>query len=315
MDESLLEAAAAWRLRRAAGLTAAEAEQLRAWLETPEHRKAYDLTARAWGAFEDADGSRLEALRAGARGRMRRRAARPWLGGAIAATLAVAVLAGGGYAVLRPAPAEIHATSAADAVRAVVLADGSRLVLDADTEVSTRFNGRERRLELRRGQARFEVAHDPSRPFRVQVGGSTVVALGTTFNIDRWGERTTVSLLEGAVEVLAAGGRAPARLAPGQQITIEGGRLLAVTTAGGAETSAWRDDRLAFEDVALGEALAQVNRYARTPVSVGEAALNDLRVSGVFVRGDAEAFAAGVARLYGLRATRQADRILLAAGG
>jgi len=315
MDDNLLETAAAWRVRRAAGLSAAEAEQLRAWLETPAHREAYELTGRAWGAFEAADHPALEALRAGTRSRMRRRSVKPWLGGAIAAALALVVLAGGGYAVLRPKPAEVYATSAQDAGRAIVLADGSRLVLDADTEISARFDRRERRLDLHRGQARFEVARDPARPFRVQVDGNTVVALGTTFNIDRWGERTLVSLSQGRVEVRGAEGDAPpVRLAPGQQIAIEGGRLLPVTAAGGAETSAWRDDKLAFEDIALGEAVAQVNRYATTPVVLARSDLDQLRVSGVFVRGDGAAFAAGVARLYGLRASRQPDRILLGAG-
>src|SRR3546814_1264895 len=75
--------------------------------------------------------------------------------------------------------------------RVVTLADGSTVSLDAASEVRVAYSERARELALVRGQARFDVAHDPRRPFAVQARDQRVVATGTAFNVDLLDRKST----------------------------------------------------------------------------------------------------------------------------
>src|SRR3546814_14300232 len=88
--------------------------------------------------------------------------------------------------------------------RVVTLADGSTVSLDAASEVRVAYSERARELALVRGQARFDVAHDPRRPFAVQARDQRVVAPGTAFNVDLFGPQVLITLIEGHVPVLDA---------------------------------------------------------------------------------------------------------------
>ena len=86
--------------------------------------------------------------------------------------------------------------------RVITLSDGSKLSLDADSEVTVRYGKHDRSLHLLKGQARFDVAHDKTRPFSVVAGSQKVIATGTAFNIDMAGPKVLVTLIEGHVVVL-----------------------------------------------------------------------------------------------------------------
>ena len=92
--------------------------------------------------------------------------------------------------------------TAAGERRVVTLADGSRLSLDASSEVTVQYRKHARDLHLLKGQARFDVAHDKSRPFSVVAGNQRVIATGTAFNIDMAGPKVFVTLIEGHVVVV-----------------------------------------------------------------------------------------------------------------
>ena len=85
--------------------------------------------------------------------------------------------------------------------RVVRLDDGTRLSLNSGTHVRITYSDSERRVELERGEAYFEVAHNPARPFIVTAGNHRVIALGTTFVVRYETLQTAVTLLEGRVAV------------------------------------------------------------------------------------------------------------------
>lgn len=213
--------------------------------------------------------------------------------------------------------------------RVMVLDDGSRLSLNTRSRVRVDMDSRRRTVDVDEGEALFEVAKDPSRPFVVRVAGSEVVAHGTVFSV-RWmpdraeaGRALDVTLIEGQVTVQAepgkAGGLAPAapvemqpgdrvRLAPGPDARavqrVDRPRLEGVT--------AWKRNEAVFDDVVLSDAVAEMNRYDRTPVVlVGPASLGLLRVSGTFHLGDTTSFAYSVAHLHGLVVRARAGRLEL----
>jgi transmembrane sensor len=84
------------------------------------------------------------------------------------------------------------------------LMDGSIITLNKKSglTLSERFNKNERRMKLT-GEAYFQVAHDATRPFVVDVQDLEVKAVGTAFNIDNVTNLRFVSIMvtEGKVKI------------------------------------------------------------------------------------------------------------------
>lgn len=216
--------------------------------------------------------------------------------------------------------------------RVVMLDDGSRMVLNTDTRLRVDFNDRQRTVKLSSGEAIFEVAKDTRRPFVVRVSGSEVVAVGTVFSV-RYGEaavsvprEVAVTLIEGQVNVRRASDARADAVAPDKVVAMKAGerlRLDRLPSMAGAATprvdrpnveqlTAWKRSEAVFDATPMREAVAEMNRYSRTPVVLVDG-LGDssLRVSGLYRTGDNAGFARAVANLYGLKLKTEAGRLEL----
>ncbi|WP_437921243.1 FecR family protein [Sphingobacterium sp. LRF_L2] len=107
-----------------------------------------------------------------------------------------------------------------------ILADGSIVFLSPGSEVLfTADYGKKDRVLRLTGQARFQVAHDTTRPFVVWANNYTTTALGTEFIIDTRKSKTLdIMLLSGKIVVKATTFSAmpivDQYLLPGDQLTI-----------------------------------------------------------------------------------------------
>jgi transmembrane sensor len=203
--------------------------------------------------------------------------------------------------------------------RNITLEDGSRIVLDTSSRVRVAYSGTARDVELLDGQAHFDVAKNPSRPFRVRTTFAEVVAVGTSFDVAARPHRTTVTLIEGRVNVRSVvegpgAEHQPESLTPGQQLDVSGdGRFLDKKPVRLASVTSWQRGTIDLDDVPLSEALATLNRYSTTKIVIEDASLHSRRVSGVFVIGDVETEALVLQRFLGLRErSRSAEQIVLA---
>ncbi len=115
---------------------------------------------------------------------------------------------------MKPTLFNTIAATAVGAQRELPLPDGSRVVLNTETEIAVAYTPAERRLELRRGEAHFIVTKDSARPFVVSVDGVAIRAVGTTFNIRRRGDTADVLVTEGRVRVLDVTGRITTAASP-----------------------------------------------------------------------------------------------------
>jgi transmembrane sensor len=177
-------------------------------------------------------------------------------------------------------------------LRLVALDDGSRVQLNTQTRIKVHFHDNSRQLVLQNGEALFRVAHDASRPFTVVAGAVTVTATGTQFDVSRNDDRIAVTLMQGQVIVRAADGTATTLL-PGQQWRwpLEGAAVRNVNTA---NVVAWMQGRIVFDDTALADAIATVNRYGGKPVMLDTPGMAQERISGTFEAGDSQSFATAV---------------------
>lgn len=223
-------------------------------------------------------------LQAPARSRWRPRAA-------IAATGLCLALGLGALLVLdgHPTPQRIANDSRMPQLQ--TLPDGSVATLDAGSALTTRVGWRRRHIDIERGRVQLQVAPS-AKPLRVVAGTTTIVDIGTTFQVERFVDgRIGVALLEGAVAVTSAGARASEKvLKPGERLQvlptghIETGPPL---PAGSAE--AWLEGTLVFDRTPLQTVAEQMNRYTATPLVIPDPSLAALAFTGRFRAGDQQA--------------------------
>lgn len=201
--------------------------------------------------------------------------------------------------------------------RVMALDDGSRIVLDTHSRLRVDFTATARDIELLEGQAHFEVAKDIHRPFRVRTRDAEVVAVGTTFDVAALSARTTVTLIEGRVDVrrissaLQAGAQVEI-LAPGQQLAIAAdGQFQDKKSVEIASVTAWQRGMIVLDDVPLAEALATINRYSKTQIVIPDTRLHSRSVSGMFRIGDVETEALVLQRYFGLTERSRSERAIV----
>lgn len=216
---------------------------------------------------------------------------------ALAASL-LAVIAGGWWFAGRSDIAEYR--TARGEQRTVMLPDGSRLILNTETSVTTELSMCARTVALHRGEAFFVVAHNGWKPFRVKAGNGTVWDIGTQFTVRRDSERVTVSVVEGAVEVQSSNERVSAKqgrtLTAGEQTSYGAeGDFSSVTTVDVAAVTAWTTGEIVFEQRPLAEVVQEFGRYHRGEIRVLDPRLSDRKISGRFNLRDRDAFLRAVA--------------------
>ena len=178
---------------------------------------------------------------------------------------------------------EVYRTAAGER-STIALADGSTMTLNTRSRVRSEYSRRERRLVLESGEAIFEVAKDPRRPFVVIAGGQAVTAHGTVFDVRLRPGQVDVALLEGSIVVKpeAAPAGAGTRVQPGQRLRIEGGAVSLTEIAKLEQVASWRSGIVIFEDTTLLAAVAEMNRYGAKPIRLADPGLANLRLSGSF---------------------------------
>ena len=173
--------------------------------------------------------------------------------------------------------------------RHITLTDGSNLDLAPGSRVSTRFTFTQRDVLLERGQAFFAVAHNTMRPFVVHVGGLTVRAVGTTFDVRTGPGSIVVTVGEGFVNVARAvdGANSNAtdqaetlRVGVGQRVVFsKNPRSARVATVNPEIAGSWRSGTLQFVGEPLEDVVGAVNRYNTAQIDVAPA-LRQTRFTG-----------------------------------
>jgi transmembrane sensor len=206
--------------------------------------------------------------------------------------------------------------------RTVRLDDASRISVNSASKVVVNYGNTVREVRLERGEAYFEVAKDPSRPFVVWAGNQRIEALGTVFTVRYDRDRTVVTLVDGEVAVSETGAQpeatftAPSSRAPASPIAVKGqepriltaGQRLTLVTNKPAQLDApkidtviaWRRGEVVLDKMSLADAVTEMNRYDSHQLRVEDAEIAALKVSGIYRSGDNANFARVVARMYGL---------------
>jgi len=203
--------------------------------------------------------------------------------------------------------------------RDVTLEDGSTVELNSQSKIRIAFHRNQRDIELIRGQALFQVAKDPTRPFVVHSESTQIRAVGTQFDVYRRKTGTTVTVLEGTVAV-TPGSKAPSTperspvsadkakpetpaselnagdgptplkavadtmlLRAGDQATISArGRMAPRHIGDTSAATAWTHKEIVLKNTPLAEVVTEFNRYNTKPLVILDPNIESIRISGIF---------------------------------
>ena len=314
----IYEEASAWFVEMRAGdVDAGGRQRFDTWIrKSPEHLRAYLEISEVWDDASLLDTARtgssdelIAKARAGAEvvpfdgpsGKHRavpdvakplptRLAGHRWAAVAAVTIISCGLAAFLGYQHFR---APEYSTGTAER-RIVTLTDGTSVELNSRTRLSVHFTDRQRDVELLEGQALFTVAKDPQRPFLVQSSNLTVRVVGTAFDVDRKGNTTTVTVVDGRVAVSSVGtaASAPILVDAGEQVIapVHVDKLLRAARANISAATAWTHGELVFEGSRLADVIEEFNRHNQRQIVLADPALGDFQISGVYDSTDPDLF-------------------------
>jgi transmembrane sensor len=272
------EEARAWLIRLQSS-NGADQVAFEAWFsDDPEHAAAYESLLKTWHASGMVPPVSLT-------GERHRSPARSLLM-AIAAVLVIMV----GIAIVSfaglgrsPAEADTHATRIGE-IRTDRLADGSTVTLDTDTRVEAFITKDKRALRVLHGRVRITVAVDPARPFLVDAPAGTVIAAGTSLDVDVDPTGTVVTVNDGITDVRPAHGDTR-RVVAGQVLALPQGQMAhwVAPTPGDAH---WPSGMLTFDNAPLSIVTAAANRYNAHAIVLPDSDVAQERFSGTFKAAD-----------------------------
>ena len=170
----------------------------------------------------------------------------------------------------------------------LVLSDGTKVFLNADSELkyTVEFSDGKRIVDLK-GEAYFEVHKDSLRPFIVRMNGAEVTVLGTSFNVNTYGDDGQIytTLVNGAVRVSSVKNGQAEVLKPGMQsvMNVQSG-LLTVRKVDVEPYVAWREGRFVFRAMTLDLIMRQLQRWYDFEVFYQNSELKDYEFRGVIKR-------------------------------
>ena len=201
-------------------------------------------------------------------------------------------------------------------VEAVPMQDGSTVTLNTNSGIRVAVTETERRVDLEKGEAFFEVAKDPNRPFVVRAGAARIIAVGTKFSVRREANDVRVVVTEGRVRVEHASPRQRAQTtlisAGDVALAGESGVLVKDQALEDVEDRlSWRHGFVVFHDTPLADVVAEFNRYSTRQVVISNRDLESIRIGGTFRSGNVEAFVRLLSEGFPVRVDESEDRITL----
>lgn len=308
-ENALSDVAAEWVARiQGHDATRELREELARWMDAdPSHAVAYLRAEAAWERMERLKAmpaASLEPEQTSSPWRMTRRAA----------------LAGGfGLCAASAAAWWIFSVpdtykSAIGERRVIALEDGSRVTLNTASVLRVRFTDAQRSLHLVSGEALFEVAHDPQRPFVVEAANSHIRAVGTAFSVRLRSDLAEVTVTEGIVAVVE-GQQAVPPSDPAKQIAAGSGAVVDRSTVAKSELApdvlrqrlAWSEGAIELRGETLAQAAEEFSRYRAKRIIVADPRIASIRIGGRFPSNEAEEFLRSVQAGFPVKIMEGAD--------
>lgn len=215
----------------------------------------------------------------------------------------------------------------------ILLEDGSTVYLNTNSQLQVNYEKGYRNLRLLQGEAYFEVAHAPDRPFRVYAGAGRVQALGTAFNVLLENSGMNLLVTEGTVALASLGAplssddlsadqdidpfvqsmsKELATVSAGERIDLNitdglyysheelSGAVVAADEDALSRVQSWKEGYLYFSGEPLEEVVSEISRYTTVSIQISDPVLKDLQIGGRFKVGDTDSMFAALEANFGI---------------
>lgn len=209
--------------------------------------------------------------------------------------------------------------------------DGSVIHLNTNSHIETEFSDEKRIIKLIKGEALFEVAHDPDRPFIVYAGDRLVQAIGTKFVVHLASENIQVTVTDGKVKMSkvalntslddikelnsATIEKDDIFIAKGEKVIADSNqapKLSHIEPENIARELSWLDGKLIFDNERLFDVIKQINRYDNIEIVLEDPSLHDIKISGRFDLGDSEALIEAIELSFNIKSHQlESNKIIL----
>ncbi|WP_316828964.1 FecR family protein [Pedobacter miscanthi] len=169
----------------------------------------------------------------------------------------------------------------------LALADGSTIMINSASVLRFPVNinaASSRDVYLEKGEAYFQVAKNPNKPFIVHATGMDVKVLGTTFNVNTYTKTTRTTLVEGKVEAKSANNQTTILVPNQQAIFNQQTNTLTKADVDVLPYVAWANGKIVFEEASLGEVMDQLSLWYDYDVEFQSEKIKQIHFSGEIER-------------------------------
>jgi len=194
--------------------------------------------------------------------------------------------------------------------REVILGDGSKVLLDADSALNVDFTPAARRVHLLRGGAWFDVVPSET-PFIVETDMGNIRVLGTQFDVRLQEQAGVVTLVRGSVAVSNNAHPEPIVIKPGQQVMFNQHGVETPVSVNTQDATAWQNGRYIFYRARLADVVHEVERYRKGWIVIPSGDLADQRVTGSFSLDDTDKALESLQASVGFNMYRKTDYLVV----
>jgi len=203
----------------------------------------------------------------------------------------------------------------------LTLSDGSKVVLNTNSQLEFVERGNLRLAKLAKGEAFFSVTHRNNQPFIIETPNGIVRVLGTRFSVKAESGETLVTVLEGKVgvaantsanQVLKQNLQLDATLEFNQQLSLHDAELGIKPKQIDAHTAtSWRNGTLIYDGTPLSQVVSDLSRYHQQSISLADPQLHEINVVAVLDIKDMKATLYALQSAFNLKAKTHNEEIFL----
>ncbi len=312
--KTVREAAISWFLRmQQIDIEHPDRSKFDAWLMADaSHQQAYQQVSDVWEGFDSVE--QLKSLDAAMQQKQfqqsisakqtRARHIKQTLTGLLSVAL-ITFVSLFGYRTWQAQPVmQTIAIAEIGQIKAQTLEDGTKLNINANSEVEVTYYRDKRLVKLKRGEVIFEVARDENRPFVIDSGFGRVTVLGTRFAVNRLQKRIRVSVDHGRVQLETVNENGGAQqsnslintliLNDGEVAEIMQNQTPKRTTQSANDAFSFAKGAISFDKAGLAEIAETLSRYRKPAVTLQSSLVDDSEITAVIKVQDIEKFIANL---------------------
>jgi len=201
-----------------------------------------------------------------------------------------------------------------NSVNEIVLNDGTKVYLNNNSKLSypAQFSSDIRKVKLT-GEAFFDVAKNPDKPFIIEVQNTEIKVLGTSFNVNSNlpDHQVEVFVETGIVQVTQKNGEEKSVVIyPGDIVTVTKNQINQ-TKNSNENIIAWKTKTIVFKEENLKNVIHVLNKVYNTNISCNDQSILDLRFTSTFKNQDIESILSVICLAFDLKIDEHDNQITI----